>query len=165
MTGTSDRAAPLRNVFRTAVRDVLVLTFVLTVLGTAIGGAVAGQQGVLGGLLGGAAVLLVGATTPVTMLLTAGSSLTAAMGAVAGGWLLKTVIVLVGVVAIRGGDLVDARVFGLVVVVGLLGSVALDARAVLAGRVPYLDVAGPVTTDRAEAEGDAPDAPDGARGQ
>lgn len=151
MTETpGDRSAPLRSVFRTAVRDVVVLTVVLTVLGAAIGGAVADQRGVLGGLLGGGVVLLVGATTPVTMLLTARSSLTVALAAVAGGWLVKTVIVLVGVVGIRGADLVDARVFGLVVVVGLLGSVAVDGRAVLAGRVPYLDVVEPVTKDDAD---------------
>jgi hypothetical protein len=161
MTATPvDRSAPLRRVFRTAVRDVVVLTVVLTVLGAAVGSAVADQRGLLGGLLGGAVVLLVGATTPVTMLLTAGSSLTAAMAAVAGGWLAKTVIVLVGVLAIRGADLVDTRVFGLVVVVGLLGSVAVDGRAVLAGRVPYLDVAAPVTDDDETDEGAAPEAPD-----
>ena len=73
------------------------------------------------------------------MLLTARASLTAAMAAVAGGWLVKTVIVLVAVVALRGADLVDPRVLTLVVVAGLLGSVAVDARAVLSGRVPYID--------------------------
>jgi hypothetical protein len=155
-----DRSAPLREVFRTAVRDVVVLTAVLTVLGAGVGSAVADQRGLHGGLLGAAVVLLVGATTPVTMLLTAGSSLTAAMAAVAGGWLVKTVIVLVGVVMIRGTDVVDARVFGLVVVVGLLGSVAVDGRAVLAGRVPYVDASGPVAADGADdrdgAAGDVP---------
>ncbi len=133
---TSD--GPLRAVFRTAVRDVVVLTVVVTVLGAAIGGAVAGTPGLWGGLLGGAIALVAAATTPVTMLATARSSLTTAMAAVAGGWLVKTAIVLIAGLALRGVDM-DRKVFVIVVAVGLLGSVAVDARAVAAGRVPYVD--------------------------
>jgi len=129
----------MRAVFRTALRDVLLLTVAVTVVGTVLGVVLVGQRGLWGGILGGVVVLLVGGTTPITMLLTARASLTAALGAVAGGWLVKTVIVLVAVVALRGADLVDPRVLTLVVVAGLLGSVAVDARAVLSGRVPYID--------------------------
>lgn len=153
MSGTTsgeEATAPLRAVFRTAVRDVVVLTVVATVLGAVLGGFLVGERGVWGGVLGGAVALLVAGATPVTMLLTARSSLTVAMAAVAGGWLVKTVIVLIAVVLLTDADVVDGRVFAAVVVVGLLGSVAVDARAVAAGRVPYVDPAPPST-------GSAPD--------
>jgi hypothetical protein len=137
----SQQVEPLRGVFRTALRDVLVLTAAVTVLGTVLGGVLVGTSGTLAGLVGGAVVLLVAGTTPLTMLRTAAASLTTAMAAVVGAWLVKTVIVLVAVVALRGSDAVDRRVFAWVVVTGLVCSVVTDARAVQAGRVPYVDPA------------------------
>lgn len=135
----SPQSEPLRWVFRTALRDVLVLTAVVTVLGTVLGGVLVGASGTWAGLVGGLVVLLVAGTTPLTMLRTAAASLTTAMAAVVGAWLVKTVIVLVAVIALRGSDVVDRRVLVGVVVVGLVCSVVTDARAVQAGRVPYVD--------------------------
>lgn len=132
---------PVREVFRTAVRDVLVLVAAVTVIGTVLGGVLVGPAGVWGGLVGGAIALLAAAATPVTMLRTAGAPLTTAMAAVVGGWLLKTVVVLIAVVVLRDSEALDHRVFFGVVAAGLLGSVLVDGRAVLRGRVPYVSPA------------------------
>lgn len=138
---------PVREVFRTAVRDVLVLTAALTVVGAVVGALVSGAPGLWGGLVGGLVVLVAAATTPVTMLRTAGAPLTTAMAAAAAGWFVKTAIVLVAVLVLRGTDVLDKRVLALVVVVGLLGSVVLDGRAVQRGRVPYVTPAADGGTD------------------
>jgi len=148
--GTTAASDPVQGVFRTAVRDVLVLVGVVTVVGTVLGGVIAGGPGVWGGLVGGIIALLAGAATPVTMLRTAGLPLTTAMAAVVAGWLTKTFVVLVAVVVLRDSAALDHRVFFGVVAAGLLGSVVVDGRAVLRGRVPYVTPAPLLAADDAE---------------
>ena len=135
-------ADPLRGVFLRALRDVLLFTVGLVVVGSGVGWLVAGVPGLWAGLLGGAVSLLVAGTTVATMLLTAGSDL-ARVGAVAlAAWVVKAAILIGAFVALRGSDLVDRPLFSLVVVAGVLGSLALDYRAVARGRVPYVDPSG-----------------------
>ena len=135
-------ADPLRGVFRRALRDVLLFTGGLVVVGSLVGWLVAGVPGLWAGLLGGAVSLLVAGTTVATMLLTAGSDL-GRVGAVAlAAWVVKAAILIGAFVALRGSELVDRPLFSLVVVAGVLGSLALDYRAVARGRVPYVDPSG-----------------------
>lgn len=139
MTPSATSADPMRRVFRRALRDVLVFTAALAVLGSGVGWLVAGTPGVWSGVLGAAVSLLVAGTTVGTMLVTAGSDL-ARTGAVAlAAWVLKAAILIGAFIALRGSDLVSRPIFSLVVVVGVLGSLALDYRAVARGRVPYVD--------------------------
>ncbi len=143
---TSD---PVREVFRRALRDVLVLTAVVTVLGTVIGGVAVGAAGVWGGVVGGVLALLAAAATPVTMLRTAGASLMTAMLAVMAAWVAKSAVVIAAVALLRGSDWFDARVLFWVAAAGLLGSVLVDGRAVQGGRVPYVT---PEATSEADDE-------------
>ena len=139
MTASAPSADPLRGVFRQALRDVLLFTGGLVVVGSGVGWLVAGVPGLWAGILGGAVSLLVAGTTVATMLLTAGADL-ARVGAVAlAAWVAKAAILIGAFVALRGTDLVDRPLFALVVVAGVLGSLALDYRAVARGRVPYVD--------------------------
>lgn len=160
--GTTAPTDPVRDVFRSAVRDVVVLVLAVTVVGTVVGGVVAGGPGVWGGLVGGVIALLFGVATPVTMLRTAESPLSTAMAAVVAGWLGKTFVLLVAVVMLRDSDALNHPVFFCVVAAGLLGSVVVDGRAVLRGRVPYVtpaprpsadDAASPDDDDAAPAKG------------
>lgn len=150
---TSD---PVREVFRRALRDVLVLTAVVTVLGTVIGGIAVGAPGVWGGLVGGLIALLAAAATPVTMLRTAGAPLLTAMLAVMAAWVAKSAVVIAAVALLRGSDWFDARVLFWVAAAGLLGSVLVDGRAVQGGRVPYVTPAEAGTPDETADSADSP---------
>ncbi|MET3975776.1 hypothetical protein [Cellulosimicrobium sp. 4261] len=131
----------VRAVFRTALRDVLVLLGALTVLGVAVGALVAGLPGVWGALLGVGVALIFSATTVWTMLRTVDSSPTTTAAIVMASWLGKMVVLVAVLVVLRGMDFYDRWVFAGVLLVGVMGSAALDYRAVSRGRIPYVDPA------------------------
>ncbi|MFE9234644.1 hypothetical protein [Cellulosimicrobium funkei] len=131
----------VRAVFRTALRDVLVLLGALTVLGVAVGALVAGLPGVWGALLGVGVALIFSATTVWTMLRTVDSSPTTTAAIVMASWLGKMVVLIAVLVVLRGMDFYDRWVFAGVLLVGVIGSAALDYRAVSRGRIPYVDAA------------------------
>ena len=137
MTGST--ADEVRRMLRRAMRDVVVLTAAVTLIGAAVGWLVAGGPGVWGGLIGGGVAMAVAVTTVAVMLATADAPV-ATSGAVAlGAWVLKAVVLLVAFVALRSTDLVDRAVFAVVIVVGMLGSLVVDLRAVLGARVPNVE--------------------------
>ncbi len=131
--------AELGRVFRRAVRGVLVLTAVLLVVGGLVGWLVAGLPGLWGGLLGGVVGGVVAGLTPATMLATARSSPTAALGGAVGSWLLAALVLIGAILGLRATGAVDMPVFAGTVVVGIMAAVAIQMRAALTGRVPHVD--------------------------
>jgi hypothetical protein len=136
MSERTPGADPVRAVFRTALRDLLVLDAALAVLGLAIGWLVAGAPGLWGAVLGAGLILVFSGTTVVSMLKTAGSSATTTAAVVMGGWLAKMLVLIVALAVLREFDFYDKRVLGAVVVVGVIGAALVDYRAVVRGRVP-----------------------------
>lgn len=136
---TGSTADEVRRVLRRAMRDVVLLTAAVTAVGAVLGWVVAGGPGLWGGLIGGGVAMGVAVTTVAVMLATADAPV-ATSGAVAlGAWVLKAVVLLVAFVALRSTDLVDRAVFAVVIVVGMLGSLVVDLRAVLGARVPNVE--------------------------
>jgi len=140
-----DRAAevtqapdPVRAVFRTALRDMLLLLGPLAVLGVGAGALVAGLPGVWGALLGIAVALLFSGSTIVSMLVTARSSVATTGAVITGAWLAKMIVVIALLAVLRELDFYHHTVFGVVLLAGVLGSALLDYRAVSRGRVPYV---------------------------
>ncbi|WP_282946399.1 hypothetical protein [Cellulomonas endometrii] len=141
-------------VFRTALRDMVVLVAGVTVLGVAIGYLVAGLPGVWGALIGAAIALLFSGTTTLSMLKTTGTAPGTMMAVIMGTWLGKLVVVVVLLAVLRGMDFYDRYVLAVVVAVAVIGSALLDYRAVARGRVPYVSPAG---TSGAVSNQDDPD--------
>lgn len=143
---TPDPASPAPNppnaaegAFRSALRDLLAFLAVIAVVGSVVGYLVAGTPGVWSVLMGAGVVLIFSGTTVVSMLRTANSDATTFAGTVAGLWLAKFLVVVVVIVALRPHDFYDKPVFGITVIVGAIGAIALDMRAVQRARVPYLE--------------------------
>jgi hypothetical protein len=130
---------PVREVFRTALRDMLLLLVVLAVLGVGAGALVSGAPGGWGALLGVGMTLVFSGTTIVSMLATARSSAVTTGAVIMGTWLVKMIVLVAVLVALRDLDFYNRTVLGVVLLVGVLGSAALDYRAVRAGRVPYTE--------------------------
>lgn len=128
---------PVREVFRRALRDMLVLVAVVAVGGVAVGAAVAGLPGVWGALIGAAVALVFSGTTVLSMLRTANASVTTTGAVILGAWLAKMVVLVVLFAVLDAMDFYDRGVLVGVVLVAVLGSVYLDYRAVVRGRVPY----------------------------
>lgn len=130
-------------VFRSALRNTLLLTAALVVLGGGIGLAVSGTSGLWGALMGAGLALLFSGATPLSMLLTAGSTVQRMTAVVMGTWLVKVIVVIGVLVVLRGLDFYDSTVFGIVLLVGVAASAFLDYRAVVANRVPYITPVSP----------------------
>jgi hypothetical protein len=133
--------SPVRRVFQRALRDMLVLVAALAVLGGAAGALLVDppSAGIWGAALGVLVTLLFSGSTVLAMLLTARSSVTAASGALVGTWLVKMLVLIIAFSVLRDLDFYHRGVFVVVVMVGVLGSVLLDYRAVSTARVPYTD--------------------------
>ena len=136
---SAPRPSAAEGAFRSALRDLVVFLAVLPVLGSVVGYLVAGLPGVWSALMGAGVVLIFSGTTVVSMLRTANADAAAFAGTVAGLWLAKFLVVIVIIVALRPLDFYDKPVFGITVIVGALGAIALDMRAVQRARVPYLE--------------------------
>ncbi|GAA4834180.1 hypothetical protein GCM10023221_08500 [Luteimicrobium xylanilyticum] len=125
--------------FRRALRDVLLFLAAVTVVGVVLGAIFAGTRGVWGALLGAAVALVFSGTTVWSMWRSSHSSPAAMLGIVAGSWLAKMVVLVVALVALQGQDFYSKPVFLAVVLVGVLGSVALDTINYQRARIPYVE--------------------------
>ncbi|HWK92852.1 MAG TPA: hypothetical protein VNR17_11405 [Luteimicrobium sp.] len=125
--------------FRRALRDVLVFLAAVTVVGVVVGAIVAGTEGVWGALLGAAVALVFSGTTVWSMWRSSHSSPAAMLGIVAGSWLAKMIVLVVALVALQSQDFYSKPVFLVVVLVGVLGSVALDTINYQRARIPYVE--------------------------
>lgn len=125
-------------VFRTALRDTLILLVGLLVLGVALGALLAGTAGVWGALMGVGIALVFSGTTIVAMARTARSTPTTTAAVVLGSWLVKIVLLGIVLAVLRNYEFYDRVVFAVVLLVGVIGSALLDYRAVDRGRIPYV---------------------------
>ena len=128
---------PVRSVLRRALRDMLLLVGVLAVVGIGAGALIAGAAGVWGAVIGVLVALVFSGTTVVSMLRTTQSSATTTGAVILGAWLVKMVVLVALFAVLDDLDFFHRGVLVAVVLVGVLGSVLLDYRAVVRGRVPY----------------------------
>jgi len=141
VTHSDDGRAPTgsdapRAVFRTALRDMLVLVAALAGVGVVVGYLVAGTSGLWGAVLGVALTVIFSGTTVISMLKTAGASATTTAAVVMGSWLAKMLVLILALALLRQFDFYDKWLLGGVLMVGVIGAAVIDYRAVARGRVP-----------------------------
>lgn len=134
-----EQAEAVRAVLRRALRDMLVLVAVLAVVGVLVGALVAGLPGVWGAAIGVVVALVFSGTTVLSMLRTADAPAATTAAVILGAWLVKMILLVALFAVLRPMDFYDRNVLVVVVLVGVLGSVYLDYRAVTRGRVPYVE--------------------------
>lgn len=137
---------PVRAVFRRALRDMLVLVAGLAVVGVALGALISEppSAGILGALIGVVLTLLFSGTTVVSMLRTTSAAPSAMMATILGAWLVKMIVLIVILSVLKDQTFYDRTVLVGVLLAGVVGSIYLDYRAVVRGRVPYVQP-GPAT--------------------
>ncbi|MBT0992703.1 hypothetical protein KIN34_00160 [Cellulomonas sp. DKR-3] len=147
-SGPQDATAPAprhdttsEQVFRTALRSMLLLLGALTVVGVPVGYLVDGTEGVWGALIGIGLALVFSGTTVVAMLRTVRSTPQVMAAVVMGTWLAKVLVVIVVLAVIKDLDFYSKPVLAAVLLVGVLGSAYLDYRAVTRAHVPYVEPA------------------------
>ena len=127
-----------RAVFRTALRDILVVVAALAVVGILVGYLISGVPGVWGAVLGVAMTIVFSGTTVISMLKTADANPTTTAAVVLGSWLAKMLVLILVLALLRQFDFYDRFVLGGVLMVGVIGAALIDFRAVTRGRVPYV---------------------------
>lgn len=126
-----------KEIFRSALRATLVLLVVVAVVGVGAGYLIAGTEGVWGALMGVGVTLLFSGTTIWSMIFTADKSPSTTMAVVMGAWLAKMVVLIAILATVGQSDGFHRTVFAVIVLVGVVGSAALDMYAVAKGREPY----------------------------
>ncbi|NNC13196.1 hypothetical protein HII28_15075 [Planctomonas sp. JC2975] len=132
-------AAPMLN---RALRDGGIFAGAVAVIGGIVGLLVAGMPGLWGGLLGGVLSAVFLALTAVSILVggrLARGDLTSPVffGVVIGTWFVKLVVFVLLTLLLRTQSWIDGRVYFVVVIVVVLGSLVLDLVAFARTRVPY----------------------------
>ena len=124
------------SVYRKALRDSSILITGLLIVGALAGGWLAGMPGVWGAVIGaGIAVVFCGATIGSMLVTVNASPLT--MGAVVlSVWVGKLLVLGAAMLALRGHDFFHAGLLVAVLSIAVLGSAALDFKAVQAGDRP-----------------------------
>jgi hypothetical protein len=133
--GPTALVVPMRRVLRAGAVGAAVAVPVATLLGAVLGGA----QGAWGALIGmGLAVAFFGVTVAVS-LVTARMDPTRLGIWVLGSWLLKMVLLIVVLALLRDADFYSRPALFLSLLVGVVGSLLLEARIVATTRVPYVE--------------------------
>lgn len=145
-------------VFRAALKYSALLALVIAVVGGVIGWSVDGSRGLTSALIGTAMALVFLGITSVSILFAnrwAGQDFFVGIlfGVVMGSWLLKFVIFLVLGFILKDQPWVNAPMLFGSVIVGVVGSLVIDAIVAAKVRVPYVsdDV-----LPKAPVEGDDP---------
>ncbi|MDR3202238.1 MAG: hypothetical protein LBT54_03800 [Bifidobacteriaceae bacterium] len=100
-----------------------------------VGYALAGRSGLWGALIGAGLTGAFCGSTAVVMAATAKRPMAATSAGVVIAWVGKMVLLVGAMLALDGRDFFDRTVLGVTVVVGVVGSLALDARVVLKARI------------------------------
>ncbi|WP_426594710.1 hypothetical protein ACPPVS_04050 [Cellulomonas sp. McL0617] len=144
------------RVFRQALRDMFVLLGILTVIGVIVGYLVDGMAGVWGALIGVLVALIFSGTTVISVWRTSRSNPTTMLAVLMGAWLGKIIVVIVVLASIRHLDFYNPQVLAIVLMVGVIGSAILDARAVQRGRLTYFDEVPAQNAVQEPSDGSAP---------
>ena len=108
-----------------------------------LGHLAAGQAGLLGALMGwGIAVAFLGGTAAMALVTARMSPATLGVS-VLGSWLIKVVILIAILAALRAADFYDRMAFAISLLVGIVATLALEAIIVARTRVPYLETDSP----------------------
>lgn len=135
----SETTRAVRGMFRTILTQLGVLLAVVALGGAAAGWLAAGTAGLWGALLAAGLVALFTLGTAIVMLLTADKPVYVASAAGVGGWIAKMVIVFVVLLIVRDRDFYSPGVFFVVLVVGIVGSLAIEMTAYARARIPIID--------------------------
>lgn len=152
-TNALDHVGPI---FRRILVQGAVLAVGLAVVGGLVGWFVSGGPGLVGGLIGAVmSVVFLGLTAASILLgyrLSHGQMISGAFfGTVMGTFLLKFVLFIVVLVALRDREWVDGRVMAIAIIVGVIGSLAIDMMVIARARVP-IDVQLPGSSDTSGTE-------------
>lgn len=145
-----------------------LFTLAIAAAGSLVGFLVAGAEGVYSALLGAVLAALFLGLTAVIMLIAARyhqpENISIYFGIVLGGWALKIVLFLVGLIMLRGQEWIHGYVFFFCVLASVIASLVIDMVVMAKTRVTYASHVGSgggsaVAATPAERVAESPQAP------
>ncbi|MGC5615298.1 hypothetical protein [Georgenia sp. Z1491] len=132
----NDPALP-PELFTGILKRLVLFLLVVAALSIGIGLLVGGTRGMWGGVIGTGLAAIFAVTTVVAVRAAAKRPLDLMVIAVMGSWLLKTVLVILVLLAVRDADFFHRGVLFGSAAIAVLGSVLIDSHAVMTARIPY----------------------------
>ena len=131
----------VRPVFRRILLQGAVLAGALAVVGGVVGWFVASGPGLTGGLIGAVMSVVFCGLTAVSVLLairfSGGQMISGAFfGTIMGTFLVKFVVFIVVLVALKDRDWVNTPVLAIAIIIGVIGSLVIDVTVIARARVP-----------------------------
>ena len=134
---TSDNGDAEARTYRWALTATGISLAVLAAISVTAGAVWRGPDGVWAAVAGVAVAAVSGLVTQGAMLVAHRRDPNVFASIVAGAWLAKMFAIVIGVVALGRVDAIDRQMFGIVVLVGVTATLAIDLIAVKRGRVSY----------------------------
>jgi len=133
----------------------VIFAVVLLVVAGAIGWFVAGEQGVVSAAIGAAVAAIFMGLTAASLLIVdranAGRpSIVAVAGTVVGVFLVKMVLFVILMIWLQTQDWLAPGVFGVTVVVAVVGTLGIDIAAMATTRVPIVEIRPPAGDARGD---------------
>ena len=124
-----------------------ILAAGIAIVGSVIGYLVAGGEGVASALVGTAMAVVYLGITAASILFARRFDIGAFFGIVMGAWLLKFLLFLVLAFTLQDQPWIQPTVLFVSIVVGVVGTLAVDVIVVAKSRVPYVEVTLPGAPD------------------
>jgi len=121
--------------YRSVVLQLGALCAALAVVGAVLGYLAKGGPGVWGALMGAIVIGVFFGTTAVVMHLGKHGGPQVQIRNLVISWFIKLVVMFAAFVALNQASWLEQRVFGLTVLVGVFGSLAIEGRAVWSARI------------------------------
>lgn len=109
----------------------------VAVIGATTAGLLRGSGGLWGALAGAALAALAALVTQAAMVMGYKKAPHVFASIVGGSWLAKMVVIIGGLLALSSVSGVDRPSFGIVALVGIMGTLVIDLLAVRKARIPY----------------------------
>ncbi len=126
------------EVFKLSFKFLGYLLVALLVIGGGVAYWIDGLAGLWGALMGVGIALVFSGTTIWSMIHTADKSPNYLMGVVLGAWFAKIVFMIIVIASIRNEEFYNKPIFAVILLIGAIGSAALDILAVSKVRQPYV---------------------------
>jgi hypothetical protein len=142
----ADPQAAATPILTGALRMGGLITLGIAVVACGLGYLVGGGSGLTSALIGAAfAALFMGLTAVIILIAgrVAGTEIVMFFGIIFGGWVIKLILFLVAALWLRTQSWLDPGVFGITLIVGVLGSLVVDVIVFQRSRVPYVTVSLP----------------------
>lgn len=129
-------ASASEQLFKKILKQGAFLIAGIAVLGGVIGFLIASVAGLVSALIGASMALLFVSMTALSVWLGGKLSLGGFFGVVLGGWIFKLLLFIGLVLVLKGATFIVGPILFVCIVLSVIGSLALDAIAVLKTRIP-----------------------------